>query len=84
VTCRELADLAFGSEGLRTRASMSSGERQHACKPARVRTDNSPELKQSRNQCHAYRHRVIMNVDHLPGDLTVPSLGRAWCAPAAG
>jgi hypothetical protein len=36
----------FGSEWLRTRASMSSGERQHACKPVRVRADNSPELKQ--------------------------------------
>jgi hypothetical protein len=26
-------------------------------------------------ECHNCRHRVIMNVDHLPGDLTVPSLG---------
>jgi hypothetical protein len=26
-------------------------------------------------QCHLCRHEVIMNVDHLPGDVTVPSLG---------
>jgi hypothetical protein len=24
-------------------------------------------------QCHQCRHEVIMNVDHLPGDLTVRS-----------
>jgi hypothetical protein len=26
-------------------------------------------------ECHNCRHRVIMNVDHLPGDLTVSSFG---------
>jgi hypothetical protein len=26
-------------------------------------------------QCNECRHRVIVNVDHLPGDLTVPSFG---------
>jgi hypothetical protein len=26
-------------------------------------------------QCHQCRHRVIVNVDYLPGDLTVPSFG---------
>ena len=26
-------------------------------------------------QCHQCRHEVTMNVDHLPGDLTVPSFG---------
>jgi len=26
-------------------------------------------------QCHQCRHEVVMNVDHLPGDLTVPSFG---------
>jgi ribosomal protein S27AE len=26
-------------------------------------------------QCPKCRHEVIMNVDHLPGDLTVPSFG---------
>jgi hypothetical protein len=26
-------------------------------------------------RCHNCRHRVIVNVDHLPGDLTVPSFG---------
>jgi hypothetical protein len=26
-------------------------------------------------QCNQCRHRVIVNVDHLPGDLTVPSFG---------
>jgi hypothetical protein len=26
-------------------------------------------------QCNQCRHRVIVNVDHLPGDLTVSSLG---------
>jgi hypothetical protein len=25
--------------------------------------------------CHQCRHETIMNVDHLPGDLTVPSFG---------
>jgi hypothetical protein len=29
-------------------------------------------------QCHNCRHRVIVNVDHLPGDLTVPSFGPFW------
>jgi hypothetical protein len=26
-------------------------------------------------QCHQCRHEVVMNVDHLPGDLTVPPFG---------
>jgi hypothetical protein len=26
-------------------------------------------------QCHQCRHEMIINVDHLPGDLTVPSFG---------
>jgi hypothetical protein len=26
-------------------------------------------------QCHQCRHEVIMNVDHLPRDLTLPSFG---------
>jgi hypothetical protein len=26
-------------------------------------------------QCNQCRHRVIVNVDHLPGDVTVPSFG---------
>jgi hypothetical protein len=26
-------------------------------------------------QCHQCLHELIMNVDHLPGDVTVPSLG---------
>jgi hypothetical protein len=26
-------------------------------------------------QCHQCRHRMIVNVDHLSGDLTVPSFG---------
>jgi hypothetical protein len=26
-------------------------------------------------QCHQCRHEVIMNVDHLPGRVTVPSFG---------
>ncbi len=26
-------------------------------------------------QCSQCRHRVIVNVDHLPGDLAVPSFG---------
>jgi hypothetical protein len=26
-------------------------------------------------RCHLCRHEVIMNVDHLSGDVTVPSLG---------
>jgi hypothetical protein len=26
-------------------------------------------------RCHQCLHEVIMNVDHLPGDVTVPSLG---------
>jgi hypothetical protein len=26
-------------------------------------------------QCHQCRYEVGMNVDHLPGDLTVPSFG---------
>ena len=26
-------------------------------------------------QCNECRHRVILNVDHLPGDLTVSSFG---------
>jgi hypothetical protein len=26
-------------------------------------------------QCHQCLHEVIMNVDHLAGDVTVPSLG---------
>ena len=27
------------------------------------------------NQCNQCRHTMVMNVDHLPGDLTVPSFG---------
>ena len=26
-------------------------------------------------QCHQCGHEVVLNVDHLPGDLTVPSFG---------
>ena len=26
-------------------------------------------------QCNQCRHTMVMNVDHLPGDLTVPSFG---------
>jgi hypothetical protein len=26
-------------------------------------------------QCNQCRHRVVLNVDHLPGDLTLPSFG---------
>jgi len=26
-------------------------------------------------QCHQCHHETVMNVDHLPGDLTVPSFG---------
>jgi hypothetical protein len=26
-------------------------------------------------QCHQCRHEVVMKVDHLPGDLAVPSFG---------
>ena len=26
-------------------------------------------------RCHQCQHEAIMNVDHLPGDLTVPSFG---------
>ncbi len=26
-------------------------------------------------QCNQCRHRVILNVDHLPGDLTISSFG---------
>jgi hypothetical protein len=26
-------------------------------------------------QCNQCRHTTVMNVDHLPGDLTVPSFG---------
>jgi hypothetical protein len=26
-------------------------------------------------QCHQCLHELIMNVDHLPGDVTVPSFG---------
>jgi hypothetical protein len=35
-------------------------------------------------QCHACRHRVIMSVDHLPGDLTVPSFGPKMVCTRAG
>jgi hypothetical protein len=33
-------------------------------------------------QCNECRHRVIVNIDHLPGDLTVPLFG--WSARSAG
>jgi hypothetical protein len=35
-------------------------------------------------QCNQRLHEVIMNVDHLPGDVTVPFLGRRWCARNVG
>jgi len=31
-------------------------------------------------QCNQCRHTTVMNVNHLPGDLTLPHSGRAWCA----
>jgi hypothetical protein len=31
-------------------------------------------------QCRGCRHEVIMNVDHLAGDVRVPSLGQRWYA----
>jgi hypothetical protein len=35
-------------------------------------------------QCNQCRHRVIVNVDHLPGDLTVPSFGRKMVCTNCG
>jgi hypothetical protein len=35
-------------------------------------------------RCHQCLHEVIMNVDHLPGDMTVPSFGRRLPAAATG
>jgi hypothetical protein len=35
-------------------------------------------------QCHQCRHEVVMNVDHLPGDLTVPSFGQRMVCTNAG
>jgi hypothetical protein len=35
------------------------------------------------HQTQQCRHEVIMNVDHLPGDMTVPSSNRAWFAVLA-
>jgi hypothetical protein len=36
-------------------------------------------------QCHQCRHEVVMNVDHLPGDLTVQSFGlRMVCTRTIG
>jgi hypothetical protein len=35
-------------------------------------------------QCPLCRHEVIMNVDHLPGDVTVPSLGRKMVCTKCG
>jgi hypothetical protein len=35
-------------------------------------------------QCNQCRHRVIVNVDHLPGDLTVPSFGPRMVCTKSG
>ncbi len=36
-------------------------------------------------QCHRCLHEVIMNVDHLPDDVTVPSLGpKMVCTKCGG
>jgi hypothetical protein len=35
-------------------------------------------------QCHQCRHEMIMNVDHLPGDLTVPSFGARMVCTTCG
>ena len=35
-------------------------------------------------QCHQCRHEVIMSVDHLPGDVTVPSFGRKMVCTKCG
>ena len=34
--------------------------------------------------CLNCRHEKVMNVDHLPGDLTVPSLGRRMACIRCG
>jgi hypothetical protein len=39
---------------------------------ANMRENGVRSLWVQRNQC---RHTTVMNVDHLPGDLTVPSFG---------
>jgi hypothetical protein len=35
-------------------------------------------------QCHQCLHELIMNVDHLPGDVTVPSLGPKMVSTKCG
>ena len=35
-------------------------------------------------QCHRCLHEVIMNVDHLPDDVTVPSLGPTMVCTKCG
>jgi hypothetical protein len=35
-------------------------------------------------QCRGCRREVIMNVDHLPGDVTVPSLGPKMVCTGCG
>jgi hypothetical protein len=35
-------------------------------------------------QCNQCRHRVILNVDHLPGDLTVTSFGSRMVCTKCG
>jgi DNA-directed RNA polymerase subunit RPC12/RpoP len=35
-------------------------------------------------QCNQCRHRVIVNVDHLPGDLTLPSFGAKMVCTRCG
>jgi hypothetical protein len=35
-------------------------------------------------QCHQCRHEVVMNVDHLPGSLTLPSFGPRMVSTKCG
>jgi hypothetical protein len=35
-------------------------------------------------QCNQCRHRVIVNVDHLPGNLTLPSFGLRMACTKCG
>jgi len=78
---------AQGTRGKHTDSVASGEPRRAAVTMARSRFNDPIEPMTLQNmrengvrslsiQCHQCRHQVVMNVDHLRGDMTVPSFGR--------
>jgi hypothetical protein len=57
------------------RSRLTQTERRPIAEPMTLANMRQNGARSLAVQCHQCRHEVIMNVDHLAGDVTVPSFG---------